>query len=122
MSVEISVNIDGIEPLQDAMVRVDSQLQKHVHRQLVSWASDVKASAKRIVPVRTGHLRNSIYSKIDGWVAQIGAEATYAYFVEFGTRFMQARPYLYPAIQEHLPRLEAIIADAIELAKQEAGL
>ncbi|MCL6578958.1 MAG: hypothetical protein K6T73_06170 [Candidatus Bathyarchaeota archaeon] len=63
-----------------------------------------------------------IYAKISEWVAEIGAEATYALFVELGTRYMQAQPYLYPAIQEHLPQLEAIICEAIDQAKAEAGL
>jgi hypothetical protein len=34
---------------------------------------------------------------------------------------MQARPYLYPAIEEHLPRLEEVVAEAIDYAKMEAG-
>jgi len=97
-------------------------MQRQVHRQLASWAADVKALAKQLVPVRTGHLRNSIYTSIKEWVADIGAEAAYAYFVELGTRHMKAQPYLYPAIQEHLPRLEQIILEAIDRAKAEAGL
>ena len=122
MSIEISCDIKGVEELQKAMRNFDSAMQKHVHRQLASWAADVKALAKQLVPVRTGHLRNSIYTKIREWVAEIGAEATYALFVEFGTRRMRARPYLYPAIQQHLPRLEQIILDALDAAKTEAGL
>ena len=122
MSVEVTIHVEGIEKFKDAMAKLDSAMQKHVHRQLIRWAADVKALARRIVPVRTGHLRSSIYAKIQEWVAEIGAEATYAMYVEFGTRYMRAQPYLFPAIQEHLPRLEAIISDAIEAAKQEAGL
>ena len=122
MSVEISCDIDGIEKFKAAMERFDSGMQRHVHRQLASWAADVKALSKQLVPVRTGHLRSSIYAKIREWVAEIGAEATYALFVELGTRYMRARPYLYPAIREHLPRLEQIICDALEVAKAEAGL
>jgi HK97 gp10 family phage protein len=121
VGVEVSIDIEGVEQFKAAMQRLDSGMQRHVHRQLVSWAADVKALAKRIVPVRTGHLRSSIYAKIQGWVAQIGAEATYAMFVEFGTRYMRARPYLYPSIQRYLPQLEAIISEAIEHAKREAG-
>ena len=97
-------------------------MQRQVHSQLASWAADVKALAKQLVPVRTGHLRSSIYATIKEWVADIGAEATYAYFVELGTRHMKAQPYLYPAIQEYLPRLEQIILEAIDRAKAEAGL
>jgi len=122
MAVEITCDVEGIEEFQRAMRQFDSGMQRWVHRQLASWAADVKALAKQLAPVRTGHLRSSIYAKIEEWVAEIGAEATYALFVEFGTRYMQARPYLYPAIQEHLPRLEQIICEAIDQAKMEAGL
>ena len=104
------------------MQRFDSGMQRHVHRQLVSWAADVKASARKLVPVRTGYLQSTIYAKISEWVAEIGADAAYALFVELGTKYMQAQPYLYPAIQEYLPQLESIITSAIEQAKVEAGL
>ena len=122
MSIEITCDVKGVEEFQEALRTCDSAMQRHVHRQLASWAADVKALARELVPVRTGHLRSSIYAKINEWVAQIGAEATYALFVELGTRRMQARPYLYPAIQQHLPRLEQIILDALDAAKAEAGL
>ena len=121
MSIEITCDVEGVKEFQTAMRNFDSGIQRHVHRLLVSWAADVKALAKQLVPVRTGHLRSSIYSKISEWFAEIGAEATYALFVELGTRRMQARPYLYPAIREYLPQLEAIIREAIEAAKAEAG-
>jgi HK97 gp10 family phage protein len=104
------------------MQRFDSGMQREVHRFLVSWAAEVKAEAMRLVPVRTGYLRSSIYAKIQEWVAEIGAEATYALFVELGTKYMQAQPYLFPAIQQYLPELEAVIVSAIEKAKVEAGL
>jgi HK97 gp10 family phage protein len=122
MAVEITCDVEGVEEFKAAMQQFDSAMQRYVHRQLASWAADVKALAKQLVPVKTGHLRSSIYAKIQEWVAEIGAEATYALFVEFGTRYMQAQPYLYPAIQEHLPRLEQIICEAIDQAKTEAGL
>jgi HK97 gp10 family phage protein len=122
MAVEITCDVEGVEEFKATMQQFDSAMQKYVHRQLASWAADIKALAKQLVPVRTGHLRSSIYAKIQEWVAEIGAEATYALFVELGTRHMQAQPYLYPAIQEHLPQLEAIICEAIDEAKAEAGL
>jgi HK97 gp10 family phage protein len=97
-------------------------MQREVHSFLASWAADVKAEAMRLVPVRTGYLRSTIYAKIQEWVAEIGANATYALVVELGTKYMQAQPYLYPAIQQYLPELEAVIVSAIDQAKAEAGL
>jgi hypothetical protein len=76
----------------------------------------------QLVPVKTGYLRSTIYARVQNWVAEIGAEATYALFVELGTRRMQAHAYLYPAIQEYLPQLEDVICQAIDAAKAEAGL
>ena len=104
------------------MQRFDSGMQRKVHSFLASWAADVKAEAMRQVPVRTGYLRSTIYAKVQEWVAEIGADATYALFVELGTKYMQAHPYLYPAIQEYLPQLETVVTAAIEKAKADAGL
>jgi HK97 gp10 family phage protein len=122
VSIEMNCYVEGIEEFKQAMQTFDSNMQKHVRRQLESWAENVKALAKQLVPVRTGHLRNTIYAKIREWVAEISAEATYAFFVEFGTRYIRARPYLFPAVRENLPCLERIICDALEQAKAEAGL
>ena len=114
--------MEGIEEFQAAMLQFDGALQNQVYRFLASWATDVKAEAMRLVPVRTGYLRSTIYARINEWVAEIGAEATYALFVELGTRYMRAQPYLWPAIQQYLPQLENIICQAIDAAKAEAGL
>ena len=104
------------------MQRFDSGIQRQVHSFLVSWAADVKAEAMRLVPIRTGYLRSTIYATIRDWVAEIGADAAYALFVELGTKYMRAQPYLYPAIQAYLPELESVVIAAIEQAKAEAGL
>jgi HK97 gp10 family phage protein len=122
VSIEAECTLEGFEEFRAAMERFDSNMQTQVQGQLRNWAEEVKTSAKQLVPVKTGHLQSSIYAAIHEWVAEIGAEATYALFVELGTRRMQARPYLYPAIQEHLPELERVVLDALDAAKSEAGL
>jgi len=122
MAFEINIDVTGAEEFKAAMERFDSGMQRQVHERLANWAADVKALAKQLVPVQTGQLQRSIYFEVSEWVAEVGAEATYAMAVELGTRYMRARPFLYPAVQEELPRLEAIICEAIETAKMEAGL
>ncbi len=104
------------------MQRFDSGMQRQVHSFLASWAADVKAQAVKNTPMVTGYLRSTIYAKVKEWVVDIGADAAYALFVELGTKYMQAQPYLYPAIQQYLPELEVVVVSAIEQAKGEAGL
>ena len=120
--MEIACDVTGIAEFQAAMLQFDSGLQNQVYRFLASWAADVKAEAMRLVPVKTGYLRSTIYARVQDWVANFGADATYAYFVEMGTAHMRSQPYLYPAIQAYLPELEAVILAAIDAAKAETGL
>jgi len=121
MAIKVSCNIQGIRELQAAIRTFESTMQRYVHTKLVSWAEDVKTEAIRRAPVRTGHLRDSIYALVKDWTVNIGAEATYALFVELGTRYLRARPYLWPSIQQYLPQLEQAISEAIDAAKAEAG-
>jgi hypothetical protein len=121
MAIEVSCNIQGIREFQAALRTFESMMQGHVHAKLVGWAEGVKTEAMRRAPVRTGHLRGSIYALVKDWVVNIGAEATYALFVELGTRYLRARPYLWPSIQQYLPQLEQVISEAIDAAKAEAG-
>jgi phage gpG-like protein len=74
---------------------------------------DVLDDAKRLVPVDTGHLRESLDSEINGDTARIGSELNYALYVEEGHRVayrgsdgetvftgdvVPPQPYLRPAL------------------------
>jgi HK97 gp10 family phage protein len=122
MSVNIQISVQGIDEFALALERFDEATKQWVRGWLAEWAEKVRAQAEKNAPSRTGYLRSSIYAQVQDWVAQIGVEASYAYFVEFGTRYMRAQPYLYPALQQLLPELESYIVGALEQAKTEAGL
>jgi HK97 gp10 family phage protein len=122
MSVTVNINLSGAEEFQQAINRFDSEMKSHIQTKLSEWAGAVQREAERLVPVRTGYLRSTIYAKAQEWQLEIGAEATYAAAVEFGTRTMQAKPYLTPAIENHLPELERVLLEAIDTAKMEANL
>ena len=122
MAVQVSINIEGVETFKAALASFDSAMKRQVHEQIRKWATDVKDSASRRAPVKSGRLRDSVYAKVGDWVAHVGADASYTVFVEFGTRYRRARPFLFPAIQEGLPFLESIVWESLESAKREAGL
>ena len=69
-------------------------------------AEAIVADAQAAAPVRTGALRDSIMVVSDprgrgaGHVSA-GVYAPYAPFVEFGTRYMSAEPFFYPALEKH---------------------
>lgn len=72
--------------------------------------------AKRLCPVDTGRLRNSItHQQFDDHTEIIGTNVEYAPFVELGTVKMGARPYLRPAAENHTEEYKAVFQN--ELAK-----
>jgi HK97 gp10 family phage protein len=122
MTLEINLTLEGAENLQHALQSLDNTLQQNIQQQLERWAMEAREYARTLAPVRTGRLRSGVYAKTSGWEAQIGAEASYAIFVEFGTRHMQAQPFLRPAVEEYMPRLEEMLVEALDQAVVEAGL
>lgn len=122
MAIEIAITVEDAENLQQALQCLDDAVQRNIQEQLERWAMEVREHARALAPVRTGRLRNSIYAKTSGWTVEVGASAEYAIFVEFGTRHMQAKPFLRPAVEEYLPMLETAVLNALDEAKMEAGL
>ena len=59
--------------------------------------------------VRTGTLRNKLTHRKDRDSAYIGTNTEYAPYVELGTSRMKARPFIKPAVQNHISEYKAII-------------
>ena len=71
-------------------------------------ARNVERMAKEIVPVDTGATRNSIEAREAddaGLAWSIGPTTSYAPFLEFGTVYMEARPFLIPSAEKEQPKI-----------------
>ncbi len=69
-----------------------------------SNASELQKKEKRDVPVDTGFLKRSITltTEDEGLTAIVEPTAHYASYVEYGTRFMAAQPYVRPNYYEQV--------------------
>lgn len=65
--------------------------------------------AKRLCPVDTGRLRNSITHVQDGDSAYIGTNVEYGPYVELGTSKRDAQPFLAPAARDHADQYRGIL-------------
>lgn len=65
---------------------------------------------------RTGNLRQHLTHDRDGDTAIIGSPTEYAPYVEFGTRRMSPRPFMKPAVQNHIDEYKKIIEDGLKNA------
>lgn len=65
--------------------------------------------AKRLCPVDTGNLRNSISHTQSDNTEYIGTNVEYAPYVELGTSRTRAQPYLKPAVANNVSVYQQII-------------
>ncbi len=77
---------------------------------LVEGALVIAVQAENNCPVDTGFLRSTVFVREVGSDVEVGFEAPYASYVEFGTYKMAAQPFLRPALDEaELAALSAVV-------------
>ena len=95
----LSIKALGIAQTR-AMIQRLAEKEEEASMNLVKYAAaKIQREAMRTVPVDTGNLKRSIMLSVDddGKAATVTATADYAAYVEYGTRYMSARPYMRPA-------------------------
>lgn len=95
-----------------------SAIDAAVSRALEIIGGTAETNAKQLAPVRSGNLRNSITHQVDDAekAAVIGTNVEYAPYVELGTRKQKPKPYLRPAIEDHIPEYQAILEREVKKA------
>lgn len=92
--------IDGLEALQKKLAKCQdlTPIKKVVQLN----GAELQGKAQDNAPVDTGNLKRSIDLNIivGGMAARCDARAEYAAYVEYGTRFMDAQPYMKPAFDD----------------------
>lgn len=94
------IKFTGTNELKAALKKkVEFEAAKRIVRQN---GAELQARAQRNAPVDTGTLKRSIGLEIsgDGLTAKSAATAEYAPYQEWGTRYMEAQPYMGPAFND----------------------
>lgn len=94
---------ESIRFYPDALARLLESESGPVAKDLLRRTIKVESAAKRTCPVDTGRLRSSITHSLErdgkGLVGFVGSDVDYAIYVELGTRYSRAQPYLRPALR-----------------------
>lgn len=102
--------------ITDNSKEVKKEFEKAILKALETCGLAAEGYAKKLAPVDTGNLRNSITHTVDEKepAAYIGTNVEYASYVELGTAKMKAQPYLKPAVTDHTSEYRKIIEDALK--------
>jgi len=100
VSVEMQIDVYGIPELQRKLDQLDQSMREDVDEALNFEVQAMQTRAQQLAPKRTGYLASTIFAeRVGEWAFKLGARASYSYFVEFGTRFMQAKRFLSRALE-----------------------
>ena len=93
------------------LVNIAKALSEKVEMGVEKAARECETKAKNLAPYKTGYLKSSIQcEKIDNLNWLVVAQAEYSGYVEFGTRFMAARPYMTPAASIAIENLQRFLS------------
>lgn len=94
------IKIGGLEKLQKKLKK--NVTMNDVKIVVKQNGAELQSKAQNNAPVDTGNLKRSIGLSIEdaGMTAKVKPTADYAGYVEYGTRFMEAQPYMKPALDE----------------------
>ena len=108
------VKIIGIEKIQKKL-RQNVQMAD-VKKVVRHNGAEMQAKAQQNAPVDTGTLKRSIGIEITdgGMTAEVEPTADYAPYVELGTRFMEAQPYLGAAFNEQKEKFKKDMKKLVE--------
>ena len=101
---------------KDNTQEILSALEKAKTRGLEAIGLVAEGHAKKITPVDTGRLRNSISHATDDEAAYIGTNVEYAPYVELGARGRAGVHMLQRAASEHGSEYKQIMEDAMKNA------
>ena len=93
---------------------IDEQSLPTELKALLAGSQTVVNSAKRRVPKKTGTLSRSIHAEVESDGVLVGTDVSYAKYVEQGTARMKGRPYLQPALNENLTKIQNQVQKAMQ--------
>ena len=91
-------------------------LEKAKKRGLEAIGLVAEGHAKKLTPVDTGRLRNSISHATDDEAAYIGTNVDYGPYVELGSPTIKAHPMLQKAATEHTDEYKRLMEDSMKNA------
>lgn len=102
-----SVRIKGMKQFVRNVQRKAPQLEKAIDQEIKLSSLRVEKRSKKMAPWDTGWMSNNIYASVVGLMqAEVISPVEYSIYQEYGTRYMFAQPFLFPALQTDWPLLQ----------------
>lgn len=105
------ITIDGLEELQKALRK--NAAMSDVKRVIRKNGGELNALMTRKADFKrgyqTGQTKRSIHRETEdgGFSVSVGPTTEYAPYLEYGTRYMDAQPFIYPSLEEQFAKFKS---------------
>ena len=112
----MNVRILGVDALSKELKQKSRNMTPAIQRVVRKHGAALQQKEMRAVPVDTGTLKRSITLDIsgNGRAATVTPLASYAQYVEYGTRYMNAQPYVRPSYNAQVTLFKADLNNLVK--------
>lgn len=97
--MEVEVTVEGEDALIEATAALGAPFLEKISAAMESIGQEGKDLMDSLTPVATGYLKSRNSLEIEDMTITLGNDASYAGFVNYGTRFQSAQPFFEPATE-----------------------
>ena len=115
--MKFDMDFKGDLILEETFKRGSREIRSQAWKVLKNTAEKGKAKAKQYAPVDTMFLKENITTDLSNWpgmTTKIHSQASYSGYQEFGTRFMDAQPFMRPALKDISPQFKKDMTDVMK--------
>ena len=121
MANDIAITITNLPQIRAAFKSAPGLMTKYLNQAIKKSLFTIEAKSKANTPVDTGRLRSSTLSRFSHLKGEVGTHTDYDIFIHNGTRFINARPYLYNAVQASENNVDSFFKDAVDNVLSDIG-
>lgn len=105
------IKIEGLDKLQKKLAKdvTMNDVKRTVKKNGAQLQSKIQEKAEFTKGYQTGATHNSVGIEITdgGFTAESGPTTEYSPYIEYGTRFMDAQPFVQPALEEQSAKFKS---------------
>lgn len=104
--MSIVYHVEGLDDFLKELDKKPKEVEASVDKELNRSSLRVELEAKEMAPFDTGWLLMNIHSYKEGHLSYfVVSPVHYSIYLEYGTRYMYAQPFMFPAMQAEYPVL-----------------
>jgi HK97 gp10 family phage protein len=121
MADPIAIKITNAQQIRLAYARAPALMTKNLSIAIKTAVFLIEGKMKPNIPVLTGRLRGSSYTKFAPLRGEVGTNTNYDRFVHDGTKFMKGRPYLKMAVDDSSREVQELFTKAAQDVLNDIG-